>query len=112
MILWSALVLIVGGTHVMSGKMTVGSLIVVINYLGAVYGPSVRPIAFTTGQLQAAIAVHAASARCSRSNPKRTTRRMPLTPRPSRATSSSTTWLSVPDGTQVLHDIAVDQDLA
>ena len=54
-ILGTALVLIVGGMHVMSGQMTVGSLIVVINYLGAVYGP-LSAIAFTTGQLQSAVA--------------------------------------------------------
>jgi ABC-type multidrug transport system fused ATPase/permease subunit len=41
--------------HVLAGRMTVGSLIVVITYLGAVYGP-LSSIAFTTGQLQAAIA--------------------------------------------------------
>jgi len=46
-ILGTALVLIVGGVHVMRGQMTVGSLIVVINYLGAVYGP-LSAIAFTT----------------------------------------------------------------
>ena len=54
-ILGTALVLLVGGMHVMRGAMTVGSLIVVINYLGAVYGP-LSSIAFTTGQLQAAVA--------------------------------------------------------
>lgn len=54
-ILGTALVLIVGGMHVLDGRMTVGSLIVVINYLGAVYGP-LSAIAFTTGHLQAAIA--------------------------------------------------------
>ena len=54
-ILGTALVLVVGGMHVMRGQMTVGSLIVVISYLGAVYGP-LSSIAFTTGQLQAAIA--------------------------------------------------------
>jgi ABC-type multidrug transport system fused ATPase/permease subunit len=54
-ILGTALVLIVGGMHVMRGQMTVGSLIVVINYLGAVYGP-LSSIAFTTGQLQGAVA--------------------------------------------------------
>ncbi len=54
-ILGTALVLIVGGVHVMRGQMTVGSLIVVINYLGAVYGP-LSAIAFTTGQLQSAVA--------------------------------------------------------
>ncbi|MBS1818008.1 MAG: ABC transporter ATP-binding protein [Acidobacteria bacterium] len=54
-ILGTALVLIVGGLHVLRGEMTVGSLIVVTSYLGAVYGP-LSSIAFTTGQLQAAIA--------------------------------------------------------
>lgn len=54
-ILGTALVLLVGGMHVMRGQMTVGSLIVVINYLGAVYGP-LSAIAFTTGQLQSAVA--------------------------------------------------------
>ena len=54
-ILGTALVLIVGGMHVLDGRMTVGSLIVVINYLGAVHGP-LSAIAFTTGHLQAAIA--------------------------------------------------------
>ena len=54
-ILGTALVLVVGGMHVLRGEMTVGSLIVVINYLGAVYGP-LSSIAFTTGQLQAAVA--------------------------------------------------------
>jgi ABC-type multidrug transport system fused ATPase/permease subunit len=54
-ILGTALVLIVGGLHVMRGQMTVGSLIVVINYLGAVYGP-LSAIAFTAGSLQAAVA--------------------------------------------------------
>ncbi|HUR32754.1 MAG TPA: ABC transporter ATP-binding protein [Vicinamibacterales bacterium] len=54
-ILGTALVMIVGGLHVMRGQMTVGSLIVVLSYLGAVYNP-LSSIAFTTGQLQSAIA--------------------------------------------------------
>jgi ABC-type multidrug transport system fused ATPase/permease subunit len=51
----TALVLIVGGIHVMQGQMTVGTLILVISYLGSVYAP-LSSIAFTTGQLQAAMA--------------------------------------------------------
>jgi ATP-binding cassette subfamily B protein/subfamily B ATP-binding cassette protein MsbA len=51
----TALVLVVGGLHVMRGQMTIGSLIVVISYLGAVYGP-LSAIAHTTGQLQGAVA--------------------------------------------------------
>ena len=54
-ILGTALVLLVGGMHVMRSQMTVGSLIVVINYLGAVYGHC-PTIAFTTGQLRSAVA--------------------------------------------------------
>jgi ABC-type multidrug transport system fused ATPase/permease subunit len=54
-ILGTALVIIVGGTHVMRGQMTIGDLTVVIFYLGAVYGP-LSAIAHTTGQLQGALA--------------------------------------------------------
>jgi ABC-type multidrug transport system fused ATPase/permease subunit len=51
----TALVLIVGGIHVMRGQMKIGSLTAVIAYLGAVYGP-LSAIAHTTGQLQGALA--------------------------------------------------------
>jgi len=54
-ILGTALVVIVGGSFVMNDKLTVGQLLVVINYLGAVYGP-LSSIAHTTGQLQGAFA--------------------------------------------------------
>jgi ATP-binding cassette subfamily B protein len=54
-IIGAALVVIVGGNYVMRGRLTVGQLIVVINYLGAVYGP-LSAIAHTTGQLQGALA--------------------------------------------------------
>jgi ATP-binding cassette subfamily B protein len=54
-ILGTALVVIVGGTFVMRGTLTVGQLLVVISYLGAVYGP-LSSIAHTTGQLQGALA--------------------------------------------------------
>jgi ATP-binding cassette, subfamily B, bacterial len=54
-ILGTALIVIVGGRDVMLGRLTVGRLIVVINYLGAVYGP-LSAIAHTTGQLQGALA--------------------------------------------------------
>ncbi len=54
-ILGTALVVIVGGRLVMRGRLTVGDLTVVINYLGAVYGP-LSAIAHTTGQLQGALA--------------------------------------------------------
>src|SRR6202008_3222927 len=51
----TALVLVVGGMHVLRGKMMVRSMFGVINYLGAVYGP-LSAIAHTTGQLQGALA--------------------------------------------------------
>jgi ABC-type multidrug transport system fused ATPase/permease subunit len=54
-ILGTALVVIVGGTLVMRGELTVGRLYVVINYLAAVYGP-LSAIAHTTGNLQGALA--------------------------------------------------------
>jgi ATP-binding cassette subfamily B protein len=53
--LGTALVVIVGGMHVLRGEMTVGELTVVIAYLGRVYGP-LAAIAHTTGQLNGALA--------------------------------------------------------
>jgi ATP-binding cassette subfamily B protein len=50
----TALVLGVGGLHVLQGTLTVGSLLVVIAYLAAVYNP-LSSIAHTTGSLQQAI---------------------------------------------------------
>jgi len=50
----TALVLIVGGTHVMEGRLTIGSLLVVIAYLAAVYNP-LSSIAETIGSLQQAL---------------------------------------------------------
>jgi ATP-binding cassette subfamily B protein/subfamily B ATP-binding cassette protein MsbA len=54
-IIGTAFVLIVGGKHVLDGKLLVADLLVVIGYLGAVYGP-LSAIAHTTGQLQGALA--------------------------------------------------------
>jgi ABC-type multidrug transport system fused ATPase/permease subunit len=54
-VLGTALVVIVGGRFVMTGKLSIGDLYIVINYLGAVYGP-LSAIAHTTGQLQGAVA--------------------------------------------------------
>ncbi len=51
----TALVLGIGGLHVMRGELTIGQLLVVISYLAAVYGP-LSTIAHTTGLLQQAIA--------------------------------------------------------
>ena len=53
-LLGTALVLLVGGLHVLNGQLTVGSLLVVIAYLSAVYAP-VSEIARTTGSLQQAV---------------------------------------------------------
>jgi len=54
-LLGTALILIVGGNHVLNGQMSVGDLTLVLAYLGAVYGP-LSSIVHTTGQLQGAIA--------------------------------------------------------
>jgi ATP-binding cassette, subfamily B, bacterial len=54
-ILGTGLVIVVGGIHVMNGRLKIGELTVVIGYLAAVYGP-LSSIAHTTGQLQGAIA--------------------------------------------------------
>jgi ATP-binding cassette subfamily B protein len=51
----TALVLTVGGMHVLDGRLTVGGLLVVIAYLAAVYSP-LSSIAHTTGSLQQALA--------------------------------------------------------
>lgn len=50
----TACVLGVGGLHVLRGELTVGSLLVVIAYLAAVYNP-LSAIAHTTGSLQQAV---------------------------------------------------------
>jgi ATP-binding cassette subfamily B protein len=51
----TALVLAVGGIHVLRGELTVGGLLVVTAYLASVYGP-LSSIAHTTGALQNAVA--------------------------------------------------------
>ena len=51
----TAVVLAVGGLHVLRGDLTVGGLLVVIAYLASVYGP-LSSIAYTTGKLQSAVA--------------------------------------------------------
>jgi ABC-type multidrug transport system fused ATPase/permease subunit len=50
----TALVLTVGGLHVLDGRLTVGGLLVVVAYLAAVYNP-ISEIARTTGTLQQAL---------------------------------------------------------
>ena len=51
----TALVLIMGGLHVLNGTLTLGSLLVVIAYLAAVYDP-ISAIAHSTGSLHQAVA--------------------------------------------------------
>lgn len=51
----TALILTVGGLHVLDGTLTVGSLLVVLAYLTAVYAP-LSSIAHTSGSLQQAVA--------------------------------------------------------
>ena len=90
-----ALVLVVGGLHVMRGQMTVGDLTVVIAYLGAVYGPlsaiahTHRPAAGRARRRQAA------ARRCSRMPPETVgRRRRDRRGRHRRATSGSRTSAS------------------
>lgn len=49
----TALVLAVGGLHVLSGTLTIGELLVVLAYLAAVYDP-LHLISYTLGQMQGA----------------------------------------------------------
>src|SRR4029434_544309 len=51
----AAVVLAVGGLHVLHGELSVGGLLVVIAYLASVYGP-LSSITYTTGKLQNAVA--------------------------------------------------------
>jgi ATP-binding cassette subfamily B protein/subfamily B ATP-binding cassette protein MsbA len=51
----TAVVLAVGGLHVLHGELSVGGLLVVIAYLASVYGP-LSSITYTTGKLQNAVA--------------------------------------------------------
>jgi ATP-binding cassette subfamily B protein/subfamily B ATP-binding cassette protein MsbA len=50
-----SLVLGVGGLHVVQGKLTIGTLLLILSYLGFVYGP-LSAIATTTGSLHNALA--------------------------------------------------------
>lgn len=105
-ILGTALVVIIGGRFVMTGRLTVGELIVVINYLGAVYGP-LSAIAHTTGQLQGALA-----------GAKRVRAMFALVPETEDAPDAieasaikgeiafEDVGFKYPDGTDVLHDIS------
>jgi ATP-binding cassette subfamily B protein/subfamily B ATP-binding cassette protein MsbA len=107
-IIGTALVLIVGGLHVMRQQMTIGDLTVVIAYLGAVYGP-LSTIAHTTGQLQGALA-----------GAKRVRAMLAEVPetvnRPDAVDASSVTGrvgfedvaFKYPDGTDVLHGITFE----
>jgi ATP-binding cassette subfamily B protein len=107
-VLGTALVVIVGGSYVMRGRLTVGQLTVVISYLGAVYGP-LSAIAHTTGQLQGAVA-----------GARRVRAMFALTPETVDAPDAidavdirgdvafDAVGFSYPDGTAVLHDIAFE----
>jgi ATP-binding cassette subfamily B protein len=107
-ILGTALIVIVGGILVMRGQLTVGRLYVVINYLGAVYGP-LSAIAHTTGQLQGALA-----------GAKRVRAMFALVPETIDAPDAiaadavkgqvvfDSVGFTYPDGKKVLHDIRFD----
>src|SRR5262245_56411821 len=104
-ILGTGLILIVAGSQVMHGQLSIGILVVVVNYLGAVYGP-LSSIAHTTGQLQGAIA-----------GARRVRAMFALTPEtvdsPNAVDATTVAGdirfegvgFDYPDGTKVLHDI-------
>src|SRR6185436_4740904 len=107
-ILGTALVVIVGGMHVLDGRMSVGGLTVVITYVGAVYGP-LSSIAHTSGRLQGAVA----GARRVRAMFEL----LPETVDAPNAIEATTlkgavrfenVGFSYPDGTAVLHDISLE----
>jgi ATP-binding cassette subfamily B protein len=107
-VIGTALVVIVGGSFVLRGRLSVGELTVVIYYLGAVYGP-LSAIAHTTGQLQGALA-----------GAKRVRAMFAIVPEtvdaPGAIEASSITGdirfegvgFAYPGGAPVLHDIAFD----
>ncbi|MFI5179032.1 MAG: ABC transporter ATP-binding protein [Vicinamibacterales bacterium] len=107
-IVGTALVVIVGGSLVVRGRLSVGDLTVVIFYLAAVYGP-VSAIAHTTGQLQGALA-----------GAKRVRAMFAIVPEtvdaPGAIEASAVkgdirfenVGFTYPSGAQVLHDIAFD----
>jgi ATP-binding cassette subfamily B protein/subfamily B ATP-binding cassette protein MsbA len=105
-LLGTALILIVGGNHVLNGQMSVGDLTLVLAYLGAVYGP-LSSIAHTTGQLQGAIA-----------GARRVRAMLALVPETAEAADAieatgvqgdirfENVGFDYPDGTKVLHGIS------
>jgi ABC-type multidrug transport system fused ATPase/permease subunit len=107
-VLGTALVLVVGGIHVMRGQMLVGSLTVVIAYLAAVYGP-LSAIAHTTGQLQGALAGAKRVRAILELVPETVDRpdAVPATRLQGRVQFDSVGF-TYPDGTDVLHDISFD----
>jgi len=107
-ILGTALVVIVGGRLVLTGRLGVGQLTAIIAYLGLVYGP-LSTIAHTTGQLQGALA-----------GARRVRAMLALTPETVDAPDAVEATeikgdvrfegvsFSYPDGTSVLHDITFE----
>jgi len=104
-ILGTAMILVVGGLHVMRGQLSIGALTVVLFYVAGMYGP-LSSIAHTTGQLQGAIA-----------GARRVRAMFALTPEtvdaPEAIDASKIVGdvrfegvgFNYPDGTKVLHDI-------
>jgi ATP-binding cassette, subfamily B, bacterial len=105
-VLGTALVTIVGGLHVLRGQLSIGGVLLAIQYLGSVYGP-LSAIAHTTGQLQGAVA-----------GARRVRAQLALTPEtvdvPGAIDATDVTGriefkdvsFSYPDGTTVLRDIS------
>ena len=104
-ILGTALVVIVGGMHVIQGRMTVGQLLVVISYLGAVYGP-LAAVAHTSGRLQGAVASATRVRAVFALAPETVSSRDAIAAAPVRGEIQfEGVGFCYPDGTEVLHDI-------
>ena len=107
-ILGTALVVIVGGRFVLTGRLQIGELTVIIAYLAGVYGP-LSTLAHTTGQLQGAIA-----------GARRVRAMLDIDPETVEAPDAvsadrvignvkfENVGFSYPDGNHVLHDIAFE----
>jgi ATP-binding cassette, subfamily B, bacterial len=107
-IVGTAVVLIVGGLHVMRQQMTIGDLTVVVAYLGAVYGP-LSAIAHTMGQLQGALA-GANRVRAMLAQPSESVARSGTidASRVQGHIRFDEVGFTYPDGTPVLHDITFE----
>ena len=105
-IVGTALVLVVGGVHVIRQQMTIGELTVVLAYLGSVYGP-ISALAQTSGHLQDSVA-SARRVRAAFALEPETVDGPGELPRDEArgAVRFEHVSFAYPDGTEVLHDVS------